>query len=351
MRTLLLSAIEPSADALGAAVLRALAPRGWRALGVGGPALRAAGLEVLAPMEDLVAMGVGDVLLRLPALLRARARLGAALRPGAVDAFLGVDGSSFHGPLARRARAAGVPAVALSAPQVWASRPGRVGPLVRRWDAILAFFPFEAAWWAAPAAAAGCRFDVVGHPAADGPPPRDPAAVDPLLYALCPGSRPQERRRHLPVFLAAAAALRADQPQARFVVSGARPGETLPAWATPAPPGVDALRACRAALTKSGTITLELALAGVPMVVAHRVDPLTWAVGRRLVRGVRHLALPNILAGAEVVPERLQHLDPAELAGLLRGVSAAPSLPDGVPGPPGWAGRVADALESIVPRR
>ena len=351
MRTLLLSAVEPSADALGAAVLRALQPRGWTAVGLGGPALRAAGLVPLAHMEDVVAMGLGDVLLRLPALLRARSRLRGALRDGGVHAFLGVDGSSFHGPLAAQARRVGVPAIALGAPQVWASRPGRVGVLVRRWSGILSFFPFEQAWWSAAAAQAGCAFAVVGHPAADGPGPRPPGTADPQLYALCPGSRPQERRRHLPVFLAAAAALRARQPQARVLVSDARPGEALPAWAHPVGPGMEPLRECRAALTKSGTITLELALAGLPMVVAHRVDPLTWAVGRRVVRGVRHLALPNILAGAEVVPERLQRLDPEELAGLLATAREAPPLPPGVPGPPGWAGRVADAVEAIVALR
>jgi lipid-A-disaccharide synthase len=107
---------------------------------------------------------------------------------------------------------------------------------------------------------------------------------------------------------------------------------------------VSAIAAARGALTKSGTVTLELAVMGVPQVVAHCVHPMTWALGRALVRGVRHIALPNVLAGREVVPEHVQWLDPNRLAAELQALPETQPIPLDALGPPGAAARAAEAL-------
>ncbi len=115
--------------------------------------------------------------------------------------------------------------------------------------------------------------------------------------------------------------------------------------------GLEALADCRAALSKSGTVTLELAAMGVPQVVAHRVHPLTHAVGSCLVTGVKHIALPNILAGAEVVPEYRQSLDPDALCAALLALPDPQPVPLSALGPPGASERAAALIRHLVQER
>lgn len=346
----LLSAAEPSGDRLAAALVEALRARGpIRARGIAGPAMRAAGVEPIFPAEALGVMGASELLGRLGALWRARRALERALDEGA-DAFVGVDSPDLHLPLARRARARGVPAVGYVAPQVWAWRPGRARRVAASLDRLLCLFPFE------PALFPGLDARWVGHPAPDRVAPRDPSVVDPALYALLPGSRRQELSRHLPLFLATAELLRAraaGAPLPRFLL-------LLPPE-LPTPPALPAhvrrvgslaeIGAARAALTKSGTVTLELAVLGLPQVVAHRVSPLTYALGRWLVRGVRHIALPNILAERAglpaPVPEHVQASDPARLAEALLALPERQPIPLADLGAPGQAARAAAAVAEL----
>ncbi|MEC8425687.1 MAG: glycosyltransferase family 39 protein, partial [Myxococcota bacterium] len=193
----------------------------------------------------------------------------------------------------------------------------------------------------------------MGHPSADLLLERDPAAVDADCFGLLPASRPAELARHLPVFLQAAAEVHAARPRARFVLP-LRPelAETagpLPPYVERVAPGTAQLRTCRAVLTKSGTSTLELALLGIPQVVAHRVGSLTWAIGQQMVSGIRHLALPNIIAGREVVPEHRQVLDPSVLAASLLALPAV--QPTGIRRALGGGGasvRAADAVRAAI---
>ncbi|MFM2243932.1 MAG: hypothetical protein RL071_6 [Pseudomonadota bacterium] len=348
MLRLVLSANEPSGDRLAAELLCALRAGGpVEAVGLCGPAMRAAGVQPLAHLEDTVAMGVAEVLARLPALRRARAALTEAVR-GPIDAFVGVDAPDLHLPIAGAARRAGRLAAQLVAPQVWAWRPGRAPKVAVQVDLLLCLFDFEPALFngrdRAPA-----RW--IGHPAVDRLAGAQ-RARDPDLLALCPGSRPQELRRHLRPFLEAGARWAA-------AGTGRRLRLLLPAGAETGalPPGVDRVAAVHdlaeagRALSKSGTITLELGLLGVPMLVAHRVHPLTWALGRLLVRGVRHIALPNILAGEERVPEHIQRWSPAGLAAALDQLPPTQPLALGALGGPGAAARAADALRAALAGR
>lgn len=321
---ILLSAAEPSGDRLGAELARALQARGQVELaGLAGPRMRAAGVRPVARAEELGVMGVAEVLAALPRVLAARRAVREALEDGPA-AFVAIDAPSLHLPLGRRARDLGVPAIGLVAPQVWAWRRGRAARVARSYDRLLCLFEFE------PACFPGLDARFVGHPARDRLRPRD--RVDPDLYALLPGSRRQGIARHLDLFLATAARIAAARPGARFRLV-APPHLTLPALPATVErvDDITAVAQARAALTKSGTATLELALLGVPMVMAHRVAPLTYAIGRLLVRQVRHLALPNLLAdfaGAPApVPEHIQHLDPDRLCAQLLSLPEAQPVP------------------------
>lgn len=320
---LLVSAAEPSGDRLAAALVLALRARGpLVARGIAGPAMRAVGVEPLARTESLGVMGISEIFGRLGAIRRARQVLVEAMEAGA-DAFVGVDSPDFHLSLARLARARGLPAVGYVSPQIWAWRPGRARKIAASLDRMLCLFSFE------PPLYPGFDARWVGHPVLDRVRRRDPAEVDPDLVGLLPGSRRQELKRLLPVFLATAASLRerrvaAGRPAPRFCLvlppDLDLPSSELPSWVARAQ-DIGGLARASCALTKSGTVTLELAVMGVPQVVAHRVSPLTYALGRLLVRGVRHIALPNVLADQAgrpaPVPEHLQRLDPARIAADL----------------------------------
>ncbi len=339
MPRLIISAAEASGDRLGAELIAALPDRqAWEIRGVAGPCMRAAGVLPLARTEDLCVMGAAEVLGHLGAIRRARAAVVAALDEGASGIVL-IDAPDLHLPLGRAAKARNIPAIGYVSPQVWAWRRGRTEDIAQALDELLCLFAFE------PALYAGLKVTWVGHPVVDRLPPR--AAVDPDLYALLPGSRDQEIRRMRPVFLSAAERIRAVQPDAHFLLIGPPPEEVPPPWIRPTPDIADAAGA-RGALTKAGTVTLELAVMGVPQVVAHRVHPLTYGLGRMLVRGIRHIAMPNILAQAPCVPEFVQQLDPGVLAEAVLELPAAQPVPLDALGDSGAAARAAALVARAV---
>ena len=310
MHRLLISAAEPSGDRLAAELIAALSKQmPIQARGVAGPAMRAAGVEPIARMEDIAVMGLIEVLSHLGTIRRVRTVMEKAIDEGA-DALVVIDAPDFHLPLANRARAQNIPAIGYVSPQIWAWRPGRARHISASLDKLLCRFSFE------PELYPDLDTTWVGHPVVDRLPRRqDP---DPNLYGLLPGSRKHELQRMLPVFLETASLIKQRHPEAQFLLAcppqmqDALPA--LPDHITATNGGVTALKNARAALTKSGTITLELATMGVPQVVAHRVHPLTYWVGRLLVRGIQHIALPNILSKRTAVPEFVQHIPPIELA-------------------------------------
>jgi len=312
--------------------------------------MRAAGVEPIARVEDLSVNGLWEVLGKLPTIRSAQASVREAMQP-APDLLITVDAPDFNLPLARHARNLGIPAIGYVSPQVWAWRPRRAKSLARDLDRLLCLFPFEPALYTPH----GLDARFVGHPVID-----RLAGVErspqPRRYALLPGSREHELDRLLPVFLDTARIVREQQPDASFVLglaSGTDPQRAASAVAE----GIElveglvpAVMSCEAALVASGTATLELAVLGVPMVVAYRVHASTYAIGKALVRGIEHIALPNILAGTAVVPEHIQVLEPTVLARDLLAVAADPELPDrlaavrAVLGEPGASIRAAQAV-------
>jgi lipid-A-disaccharide synthase len=352
MARLLISAAEPSGDRLAAELIGALRAHGsFTAHGLAGPLMRQAGVEPLAAMEDVSVMGLAEVLRHLGTVRRVRSRMLDAVKEGA-DALIVIDGPDLHLPIARAARRAGIPAIGVVCPQVWAWRAGRVRAISRDLDHLLCLLSFEPALFGVPGVREGFSVEWVGHPVLDRVPAR--GQVDPALYGLLPGSRDQEIRRHLSVFLATAERVRAAHPGARFRMVCPVSVPALPGWIERVE-DIGALSSARAALTKSGTVTVELAAMGVPQVVAHRVHPLTYWLGRLLVRGVSHIALPNVLAelgvdpgAAPVVPEYIQDLDPDILAGeLLRLPQQQRVLLEPL-GRPGAAARAAVAVARVM---
>jgi lipid-A-disaccharide synthase len=318
MRILIVTG-EASGDAHAAKVVPHLAAAGYRVDAVGGPALLAAGADVIEPLDALSVIGLVEVIARLPRLAALQSRLVAGLRARRWDLVLTVDYPGFNLRLARRAHRYGIPVVHYIGPQVWAWRAHRLALLRRAVAHVALVLPFEKPLYDA----AGVPATWVGHPLLDDPEPAA-VAVDRDL-GLFPGSRAQEIDRHLEVLVAAAAALRRRRRDLRLLVSraptvdAARFAPVLRAYGfdpecMTCEPARVALRRCRAALVKSGTTTLEAALAERPFAVLYRTSGLTFAVARRLVR-VPFASLVNLVAGAAVVREYLQAAaTPAALA-------------------------------------
>jgi lipid-A-disaccharide synthase len=319
---------EPSGDRLGAALmagLRDLAP-GVTFQGVGGPAMAAEGLQSLFPMAELSVMGLLEVLPRYLALRRRMIETADALIAAAPDAVVTIDSPDFCLRVLRRARTArpGLRTVHYVAPSVWAWRPGRAARMAPLVDHVLALLPFEPPLM--EAAGMGCTF--VGHPAAAVAPAGVPEVAAfrarhdlgdaPVILAL-PGSRRSEVSRLAPVFGAALVRVIADRPGARVVVPavaalGAEVRARVAGWpgapvvlhegAVPAGDKGAAFGAARVALAASGTVSLELAAAGVPMVIGYDMNPITRAIVGRLLR-VDTVTLVNLVSGTRAVPEFL----------------------------------------------
>ncbi|HYZ33766.1 MAG TPA: lipid-A-disaccharide synthase [Crenalkalicoccus sp.] len=318
---------EASGDLLGARLMAALRRQrqGVAFAGIGGPRMAEQGLSSLFPMEDLALMGLLEVLPKLRRLAGRLDQAAAAIAAARPAVLVTIDAPSFTLRLAARVRPLGVKVVHYVAPQLWAWRPGRVKALKQRVDRILALLPFEPAFFEA----AGIPVRFVGHPVLEGGAGEGDAArflaAHPILpgerpVLVMPGSRRTETARLLPVFGAALRQAANDLPGLRPIVIAGRLVEAAvrqaaagwpngPILVPDGPGKADAFaavaRAGGAGLIKSGTSSLEMAVAGVPHLVAYRVNPVTAEIVRRLIR-VPHASLVNLLAEREVVPERLQ---------------------------------------------
>lgn len=315
---------EPSGDGLGSklmAGLKRLAPGRVRFAGIGGERMVGEGLTSLFPMEDLAVMGVAEVLPRLPLLMRRLDETVRAIESARPAAIVTIDAPAFCLRVARRIAKLKIPVIHYVAPQLWAWRPGRARKLSRTIDHLLVILPFEPEFFAPY----GLASTYVGHPAleesaikGDGSAfrLREGIPAEAPVVAVLPGSRAGEVRRLLPVFAAAVQVLAQRFPALQVVipvVATTEPTVREAAAGWPVPVHIvrspvekqAAFAATQAAMTSSGTATLELALADVPMVVTYRVHPLTASLARRLLK-VSHVALPNLVLGRLCVPELLQ---------------------------------------------
>jgi len=336
---------EASGDVLGARLMRAIRARvpGARFAGIGGARMAEEGFESLFPMQELALMGLAEVLPKLRQLKRRMAETVADITARRPDVVVTIDAPSFTHRLLRRIAPLGIPRAHYVAPQVWAWREHRVKHYPGLWNTLLCLLPFEPAFFARH----GLQADFVGHPVLESGADQGDAArfraahglsPEAVPVILMPGSRMTEITRLLPVFAETLALLRARFPHlipvvpvaanvASRVMAAASAWPEKPILVTGVAEKHDAFAAAAAALTKSGTSTLELALAGVPMVVTYKVNPITAAIVRRVIK-VPYAAMVNLLAGRAVAPELLQEnckpdLLAAEVARLLQDPGAA----------------------------
>ncbi|MBK5656003.1 MULTISPECIES: lipid-A-disaccharide synthase [unclassified Bradyrhizobium] len=340
-RKIFLIATEESGDRLGAALMQVLRERlgdAVRFSGVGGRAMTAEGIVPLFPIEELSIMGFAAVVKQLPKILRLISRTADAVLADAPDMLVIIDSPDFTHRVARRVRARNpdIPIIDYVSPSVWAWRPGRARAMRGYVDHVLALLPFEPEEYRK---LHGPPCSYVGHPLTeqlaslrpneDEHKRRD--AQPPVLLVL-PGSRRSEIRHHLALFGAALGQLNKQtafelvlptMPHLEAMVrEGVASWPVVPRLAVGETEKRAAFRVARAALAKSGTVTLELALSGIPMVTAYRVGAAEAFILRRAIR-VSSVILANLVIGSDIIPEFLQEdCTPDKLAQALGEVLA-----------------------------
>jgi len=372
---LFLSTADASGDLHAAAFVESLRKRvpALEVYGLGGRALEAAGFRPVVAQSEIAIAGLTEVLGQAPRVLGAYASLRRALVESRPDLAVFVDSPDLNLPLASVAKRNGVRVLYYVSPQVWAWRAGRVRKLARRTDQMAVIFPFEAEYLRAH----GIRAEFVGHPLIDRLAPlaheRDRSGLarelglDPArpVLSLLPGSRHNEVERNWPLMRDSAALVRESLPglQVQLIVA-----PTLHAESFAAPDWLrvvrgrshEAMAVSTCLVSAAGTATVEAAILGVPLVVAHRTSPLTFELARRLAT-VSSSCMVNLVAGEGVVPERIQNQarpaaiaslvsrlirDPAVRAEMQRGLAGAVAKL----GPPGAAERVSDLALALARR-
>ena len=345
-RKIFLIATEESGDRLGANLMKVLRQRlgdAARFEGVGGQSMAREGLASLFPIEQLSIVGLAAVVTQLPKILRLIRDTAEAVTEAAPDILVIIDSPDFTHRVARRVRARhpSLPIVDYVSPSVWAWRPGRAPAMCAYVDHVLALLPFEPE---AYRRLRGPPCSYVGHPLIEQIGVLRPGAGEqtrrdeqPPVLLVLPGSRRSEIRHHMAIFGETLGLLRAGgvafelilptMPHLREMV-----GEAVKSW--PVQPRIvvgepdkqAAFRIAHGALVKSGTATLELAIAGVPMVAAYQVGAIEAWVMRKMIQ-VNSVILANLVVGENVVPEFIQQdCTPAKLVPALRDILSDSAL-------------------------
>lgn len=315
---------EQSGDILGGRLMASLRERtGGRIdfTGIGGSEMIAQGLDPLFPMAELSVMGLVEILPKIPRLLRRIRETADAVARARPAVLVTIDAPDFSFRVARKVHAHGIPCIHYVAPSVWAWRPERAGEIARFLDHLLALLPFEPPYFERE----GLPCSFVGHPAIEGGAGKGDGAgfrarhaiqPDRRVLVMMPGSRAGEVGRLLPIFIPALQRLQAGRapfsiavpvlPNVAEKVRAGFAGSGLEAiFVEGDTEKFDAFAAAEAALAKSGTGTLELALSGVPSVIAYQVHPLSYALATRRAT-VRYVGLPNLILDQPIMPEILQ---------------------------------------------
>ncbi|MBR1168880.1 lipid-A-disaccharide synthase [Bradyrhizobium liaoningense] len=336
-RRIFLIATEESGDRLGSALMKVLRQRlgdGVQFVGVGGRTMAREGLQSLFPIEELSIVGFAAVVQQLPKILRLIRETADAVTAAAPDVLVIIDSPDFTHRVARRvrSRSPAIPIVDYVSPQLWAWRPGRARTMLGYVDHVLGLLPFEPEEYRK---LGGPTCSYVGHPLIEQLSSLRPSAEEqkrrdgkPPVLLVLPGSRRSEVRHHLDVFGATLGRLRGEGcafelmlPTMPHLEATIREG--VANW--PVKPQIvigenerrAAFRIAHAALAKSGTVTLELALSGIPMVTAYRVGAIEAFILRRAIR-VSSVILANLVIGKDVIPEYLQEAcTPEQLAPAL----------------------------------
>ena len=317
---------EASGDLHGAKLIEAMQKKkpGLFYCGIGGPALKQAGVRILVDASELTVVGITEVFAKLPGILKGMGTIKKVLKSLKPDLLILIDFPDFNLHIAATAKKLGIPVLYYISPQIWAWRRGRVKRIGRLVDHMAVILPFEEQFYAENQVAA----TFVGHPLLDSPlPPADRIISSDgqgqVTIGLMPGSRDSEISRHLPVMLDTARILKDRLENASFLISHA------PSVARQQIDGIVAEHAGRVdveiisegveavfersdfLVAASGTVTLQAAIHGTPMVIIYKVSPVSFLLGRALVQ-VQHIGLVNLVAGRELVPELVQNAATAE---------------------------------------
>ena len=369
---LLFSAGEASGDMYAARLATALLRRlDVQIFGMGGPHMRAAGVDIVMDYEEVSVVGITEILKHLPSLLEAMDKIVAQAEQRKPALAIMTDFPGFHLRLARKLKPRGIRNVYYICPQFWAWRPWRVNLIRRRFEKALCIFPFEKEFFSN----AGVPTEFIGHPLVGTVSPTKDRrqfcmeyglAPGTALVTVLPGSRTGELAHHLPVLQESCARIHARIPS-QFVVAAAHPKD-MEMLKTGWPSGLkfrvlagetyNALGAADAAIVSSGTATVEAALLDVPMVVVYRVSPLTATLAKPLVR-TPYFAMVNLIAERRVVPELVQDdFTPEKVAHetlqFLQDANARAAARSGLAdvrrrlGPPGAVERAADAIAGLL---
>jgi len=317
-----LSAGEASGDLHGSRLVRAIKTKNPAAsiTCLGGPMLQQSGAELLVDSRDLAVVGLFEVLRHSKTIYQAWKKIKSYLTAQRPHITVLIDFPDFNFLVARLAHRLGSRVFYYISPQVWAWRSGRVRSLKRLVDQMAVILPFEPAFYDRY----GMAVSYVGHPLLDvlgeapagesGHAPHSGESAGPVV-GLLPGSRHSEIRAMLPLLLEAAALMHKEMPEISFLLPVAVTLDRndieseVADWKLPVKvtsgDTYEVIRACDLILTVSGTVTLEAAILGTPMIIVYRVSPLTYYAGRHLIR-VKHVGLPNLIAGRPIVPELLQ---------------------------------------------
>ena len=318
---------EASGDLHGAKLMSAITAQlpDTKFFGVGGKNMAAKGCEILIPGEELAVMGIVEIVGHLPVILNAFNKLKREFYgSNKPDALVLIDFPEFNLRLARQAKKAGIPVLYYVSPQVWAWRRGRVKKIAAVVDSLAAIFPFEPAFYDGQ----DILVKYVGHPLLDefeeagncqNLRPRLQISQDKKVVGLFPGSRHNELRYMLDTLVESAQLIFDKEPEVHFLVPVANTlsrADIQSRFPTQLPVSFiesddatiyDVASSCDTILTVSGTVTLQIALVGTPMAIFYKVSPLTYAIGKRLIK-VDHAGLANIVAEDRIVPEFIQDM-------------------------------------------
>ncbi|MGD9950382.1 MAG: lipid-A-disaccharide synthase [Desulfobulbus sp.] len=317
---------EASGDLHGANLVRAMRESlpEVHFSGMGGIELERAGVELLCDASKIAVVGAFEVISHLGDIFAARRALIGRMRGRRPSLLILIDYPDFNLLLAKQAKKLGIPVFYYISPQIWAWRKSRVHKIARLTDRVAVILPFEQAFYAGY----GYEVDFVGHPLLDSVRPQKSAEAfrqslgigpDRRLVGLLPGSRSKEITSLLPDFLKAATLLAEKEPNLTFLLPqaptidrglleahGLKEAEQQFDIRVITEDRYSMMAACDAAVAASGTVLLELAILGVPSVATYRVTPLTYRLGRLLIRGIRFFSLVNLIADREIIPELLQ---------------------------------------------
>ena len=328
-KLVLMVAGEASADLHGSNLVKAMKAfcPGVIFCGIGGNNMKQAGVKILVSSSDMAVVGLTEVLQRFHTIFRAANKLKATLKTHHPDLLILIDYPDFNLYMARIARRLQIPVLYYISPQVWAWRRGRVKKIARRVDRMAVILPFEEQFYRKR----GVTVDYVGHPLLDAfesnvqrPIPEGGTEIRNPVVGLLPGSRREEIRNMLPTMIRSAEILKTRYPDIRCLLPLAKTieSEFIDAFIGKSSLNIEVhkgdiyevLNRCHIALVTSGTATLDTAIMAVPMVVVYKVSPLSYRVGKMLIK-TSFIGLANLVAGERVVPELIQdEVTPERLA-------------------------------------